>query len=348
MKRYTYLTLLFFCVFGVFGFNRVFAQSSQKEKVDSLWQIVQSEDADTTILKATDQLLKLHYYSGDTTKFQEVIVEVSPLLKAHDKFVARIKNWQGYFAFKYQKDPLKGEKFIQEAIDIQEEKELWSDLANSYLGLGISFKRSAIYKEALNYYFKSIEIFEQEDDLMGVGNAYNNIANVFSLIKDRENAIKYHHLSLDYRIKDGNPQMINISYLGLGLEYQEMKDFDSAVYYLTKTIEETDAIGQFGIKAVAVSSLGILYADFDDYEKALPLYQEALFIRDSIGDVNGIHTSKLNLGELYLNHDFNPEIKQYCSEAYDYANANNDLVMQQRACGCLSKYYSKAGDFKRA
>ncbi|MEX1003121.1 MAG: SpoIIE family protein phosphatase [Crocinitomicaceae bacterium] len=343
-KRFLFYLLLWFL--GA-SFLPVHAQSDN-HSIDSLWKIVKNSKQDTTVLKSAESLLSTYYRSGDTLKFQEVISSCKPLLDRRNAYVAKIKNYQGYFSFNFRKNPIEGEAYLLDAADIFQQLNDTSALATSYIGLGILFKRSAIYGKALDYYYKSIEHFEQLNDLKGLGNAYNNIANVFSFINDYDGALKYHRLALKYRMEEGTPESINITYLGIGLEYQHMNEFDSAVYYLSKTIEETDKINQQEIKAVAVSSLGILYADSGNFEKALPFYLEALAIRDSIGDEYGVHNSKKNIGELYLQHDFNPIIEKYCRDAYEFAKYNNELMLQSQSCRCLSDYYKRSGNINKA
>lgn len=321
---------------------------AQSLNVDSLEQVVSTSDTDTIVLKAAHKLIQHYYFNGDSTNVERIVETVKPQLNISHKYTALIYNYYCYHTFKTCKNTTEGKRLMFKSIAIQEELNLEEDLATSYLGLGIQFKRYALYEEALIYYHKAIEIFTKTKNLEGLGNVNNNIANIFSLIDSPEKSLPYHYKALEYRREINSQSYMNISYFGLGLAYKRLNNIDSAEYYFKKTIEESEKIEQYTILAKAYSSLGILYADNGEYDKADPFYQKALEIRLSQNDEDGAYFSKMNIGTFYLNHKFNPIVQTYCFESYTYAKKSGDLFLQRESCRCLYRFHIKTKNFSKA
>ncbi len=337
------LVLLLFLVATVFNIN---AQNSIN--TDSLVNIINNSKDDTLVLKAASELVKHYYFNGDSTATEKLIEQVKPKLSLKDKYAALTITYYGYHTFKACKNTIEGKRLILEAAKIQRELNLYEDEATSYVGLGIWFKRYAIYAEALNYYYKAIEIYTNTDNSQGLGDVNNNIANIFSLIDNQEKAIEYHFKALIYRKQLNKQEYINISYYGLGLAYQRLNNADSAEFYFTKTINECEKINQYDMLAKGYSSLGILYANNNNYKKAEPFYKKALEIRLQQNDEEGAIFSKMNTGAFYLNYTIDPIIITYCTESYNYSKKNGDLFMQRESCHCLYQYFIKTKKFEKA
>lgn len=335
-----YVLILLVSIFGL--------QAQNSINTDSLEHIVSNEKQDSLVLKAASELSKYYYFNGDSTAIELLIEKIKPKLLLKDKYAALTLNFYAYHTFKRCKNTTEGKRLILKAIETQKKLNLTEEVGTSYVGLGIWFKRYALYNEALIYYHKAIEIYERTNNLQGLGDVNNNIANIFLSRDNSKRSIQYHYKSLKYRKQINNQAYINISYFGLGLAYQNLNKIDSAEYYFKKTIKESEKIEQYSILAKAYSSLGILYADMGDYEKADPFYKKALAIRLQQKDEEGATFSKINLGAFYLNNKFDPSILSYCTEGYEYAKKENDLFLQREAAQCLYKYYIKMNNYKKA
>jgi len=189
--------------------------------------------------------------------------------------------------------------------------------AKNYNNLGLIYKSSKEYKNALYWLNKSLNI---RIDILGEFNietarSYNNVGLIYRLIGNYEKAFIYFNKSLNIKDKLLDKYDIERSYLyhNMALTYQQILDYKKAQFYFQKVIKIREKyLGKNSLEtAMGYSNLALLYRDINKHSMALSLLKKSIKIY------------KNNLGEEHQKSVYN---YNYIAQIYKDINSD-DLAM---------------------
>ncbi|CAF3869506.1 unnamed protein product [Rotaria sp. Silwood1] len=204
------------------------------------------------------------------------------------------------------------------------------DKAYCYNQLGLIKRDQGDYKQALDFYEKSIKIKQTilPDDDPNLAMSYNNIALVYKNMGDYSKALEFYEKDLEITKKalPSNHPHLATSYNNIGGVHKNIGDYSKALEFYEKalTIREKALPSNHPDLATSYNNIGQVCNNMGDYSIALEFYEKALKIKEKALPPNhpSLAGSHLNFAVCY-------------ERMGDYASAlkalQNALQIQQKA-----------------
>ncbi|WP_060207649.1 tetratricopeptide repeat protein [Sporosarcina koreensis] len=183
------------------------------------------------------------------------------------------------------------------ALNFFREHLLMSRVLDCYILIGISYKRSDKFQDALEAYSKAMQISEEFNLHSEKGIIYHNLGTLNSSMGNREQAIEYYKKSIDYKI---DPSEKPITILCLIEEYSKMNeqslvsewaDKGIALYHQLKDENEVSYFHHFSLYKSLHSKEGL---SVDIAEATIQHFKD-------IQNFRYIHKYCISLAEWYYN-----------------------------------------------
>lgn len=246
MKRILFLILFF--IYQSFLF-------AQNGKIDSLLQLLKTDEADTNQIIHLNQLcweyiIISNYDSAQlygNIALQLATVIASEAKQSVIKQTAQKATAVSYYnigAIYYSQGIYdKALKNHFTSLKIREEIGDKSGIAYSYNNIGLIYDDQGNYEKALENYFASLKIREEIEDKRGMADSYQSIAINYHEQKKLEIALENYLIALKiYKVLEYK-QRIAMSYINIGSLYKEKNDFANSIAYLQKGLNLFIEIG---------------------------------------------------------------------------------------------------------
>ncbi|RLD38412.1 MAG: hypothetical protein DRI74_03915 [Bacteroidetes bacterium] len=246
--------------------------SPEKEaQIDSLKQIIETKNHDSTIVKA--------YVAWDN-----IIYRSNPKLDLElNQKIETICN-----------------KNLQQKIEEREKQLFQKYLSNALSNIGLIYQSQGNYTKAIDYNKRSLKIDENLGKKKGVITSLNNIAIIYQNQGDFENALNYYSRSLKINEEIENKKGISSTLNNIGIIYDNQGNYSKAIASFTRSLKIQEEIGnKSDIIANTLNNIGLIYKNQGAHAKAIDFLSRSLLIRENIGDKKGIATSLNNIGLIY-------------------------------------------------
>lgn len=185
--------------------------------------------------------------------------------------------------------------------------------ADVLLRIGQLFEQLGSYKQALEYFIKSLEIYEKSNDLSIIVKLYDKIGKMYKNESEYTKALEYYNLSLNLI---SNHLDIIKTYNNISFIYRKKGQFQLALEYYTKSLNiiSLESINDDSLVASLYNNIGSIYALKNEYDKSLEYFQKSLEIRKQILKPNHLDILGLynNIGLIYqINDDFDKALDYY-------------------------------------
>jgi signal transduction histidine kinase len=237
-------------------------------------------------------------------------------------------------------------KFYNQALEIAEEHEVWSEIAHVNNNLGVIFNELANYKmayihlvEALNNY----DLAKMENKKIG---ALNNIGIIYLNLKNFDKALSYFEQALDstYTPKD---TILVISVLNnVAVCYNSKEKPVEALNYLEKAINLAKKVNnKYGL-CISYQLMGNVYFKLNMPDKSLEAYSISNDIATEGNLSYQLALARVGLGHVYLETGKSREAFQMAFGVLEIAKEHKSLVLESDAHELLSGIYEQVGDYK--
>ncbi len=220
--------------------------------------------------------------------------------------------------------------------------------AQALLNLGIVNYYKGEFEASVQYYFKALKKFEKINDTGRMSAIYNNLGSIYKSKGALVKAIEYHRKSLAIDIVNKDSAGISGSYNNIGIVYRNLNKLDSAFFYYEKSLEIKRKINDVQGIASSLTNIGQLYFHQKDYEKGLKYNIEALAMERKLNNKRGICQSYINIGEGYLNIGDLNSASFYLDRGYDMAKEIGIVEDLVSALEGLAGVAAQKGDYKAA
>jgi len=171
------------------------------------------------------------------------------------------------------------------AAEIAERANNTRFLSRIYLNLGNIELNKENYKEAEEYYNKSIEYSKLNDDETGVAINYDNLAYASSCRDDsKEKALNYVKMSQEILKRKNDNYALAQSYQSEARVYKNIGDTKSAIECVAKTIKLAEEHGYQEVKMLSLSILYGAHKSDGNYKEAYEAYSDYIGLRTKIFD----------------------------------------------------------------
>lgn len=291
-----------------------FAQKKGKEKIDSLFAVLNATKQDSIRLKTLIALansLRSNdpdtsvYFADEALALAKKLNDNTGSVNAHlQRSVAKMNLGEYNEALNSSTQALKicdqllasntGPNITSEKNNILKLK------ATGYSNLGNIYDNQGDYSKALENDYTALQIWRETGDKAGIAGAYNNIGNIFAAQAIYPEALKNLFAALKIKEELGDKKSIANSYNNIGIVYWNQGDFTQALKNHFAALKIREEIGdKWGI-ASSYNNIGIVYEDQGNHTDALKYHFDALKIEEEIGDQKGISISYDNIGNIYL------------------------------------------------
>jgi class 3 adenylate cyclase/Flp pilus assembly protein TadD len=286
----------------IFGFFLVLASSGQSEKIDSLKQVLKTNQADSSRIY-TLITLSSNYARTDSEK---------------------------------------SKKLAFEAIDLAEEIDFKPGLALAYKAAGLSYYFQTNWIDALVQWKLALKVFEDVGDLSGVSNILNNIGAIYFNQGDNEGALENYLKSLKAAEKNEDSLRIVTALVNIGtIHLNKPSTHDLAFRYYQRALPLSEDVGDFEASGAIAVNIGEIYlarntkADLDSAlyysETGLAAYQKS-----ATGNVSFALNS---IGKVYSKQGKYEEAIKYQTDAYNFAKAEDSRLEMTQALISLGETY---------
>jgi tetratricopeptide (TPR) repeat protein len=184
-------------------------------------------------------------------------------------------------------------------------------ISKSMYGIGFSCFSRNNFKEALEYYQKSLAIYRELHDTNAIAGCLNNISAVYGSLNDNQYIERYVREAVAVNLKMNNKLWVSINYGNLGSYYLERKQYDSAYSYFQGAYNMAVSTQNASQTASTTNQLANYYVITGDYNSGLKYAMEAYNLGNKFGLKKIKYEAALLLRNIYYH-------QQDMKEAYHY------------------------------
>jgi signal transduction histidine kinase/Tfp pilus assembly protein PilF len=185
-------------------------------------------------------------------------------------------------------------------LSSEEELQLLTILANSYMNMGIVFGRLSIFEKSLLCFRQSYEIRKIIGDKRGIAFVLHNLGTVLFKLENYRQAEESFRESLMYRTESNDVLGVANTNLALGELFVKTGQSDSAFFYLRKANASFSLLQHRKGVADTYAKMGDLLFLQNKPMEALDELRKALNILLDISDRGGMGAVYLKMGDVYL------------------------------------------------
>ncbi len=248
----------------------------------------------------------------------------------------------------YLADNIKAIKYLETALEIQQEFGDSRGQADSLGDLGNVYFDLSDYAQAREYYERALAIEQEIGNRLQESNCLGSLGNIYSSLGHYERAREYHENSLAIKQEIGDRRGEAVSLGNLGNVYYSLGDYERARDYHEKSLAIVQEIGDRSSEAASLGNLGKVYYSLGDYERSRDLFEKSLAIQQEIGERKNESVSLGNLGDVYRSLGDYERSHDYLEKSLVIAQEIGYREGEAVLLGSLGSLYYSLGDYERA
>lgn len=281
--------------------NHLFA-AGYYEKEDNDYSIIEalyhftkareSEKVCAIIVKNVNKLIN----NGHATNIENILREFKEkdIPKQYLSKILLIKGKTNYILGKCEK----AEAHFKMCIEVEKQDSI--DKSIAYRKVGLIKEENSKWKNALEYYKKSLESSERSNDKYGIVEANRAIGNLYFKTSSHHISYKYFNNSLEIAKSINHHNLIGKIYYDMGNYYNFMKNYDKALEYLKQSLNILREYNEYVELGKALNALGDTYFKQKNWEKALEYYEKSVKNCDEIGFIREKGNGLLKISECFI------------------------------------------------
>ena len=343
-----YFILILAYIIPAVGFQTACYASHSYDDVDSLFQLIASQDDNTA---KVDRLILLSqdYRSIDQDSalmLCDQALKLSRVLAYREgRADALYKKSLIYYSIgELNTSLIFANKFQQLCDSLQDSMRL----AKAYYHIGNITRNHSNNKPALDNYKKSLRIYLDKKDTAAMIAIYNSMGNYFREITIYDSAVIYFHDAINLCELSGRGMRLGKILCNLAEVYLRLEEFENAGKYLNMSLEFYEKHGKIANMAILYTKLGNLANEEGDYVRAMEYYQQADIFYREVNDARGIHDIYINYGIIFQKQGkYNLALKNY-NLALVYYRKQNIAEGTITSWQGKASVYHKQGKFEQA
>lgn len=215
-------------------------------------------------------------------------------------------------------------------------------------GLGVTYRKLNLEKEAFNAYFEALNLSEKLRHEKSIAIALNGIGNVFIDTEEYDKALYYFQKDYALELKNENLRGQEYALSNIGEIHLHKKSYDSAYYYLNKALLLTKELKHKESEAIQYNLLGLLFQKKGDYKRSTAYYTLAIPFLSNSNNVRYLSNTLINIGENQV------QTGQFSSAFENIAtglksakaiHSKENIILGYRA---LVNYYTRTKNYEKA
>ncbi len=326
-----------------------FLHSQNKQKVDSLTQLIQQDMVHDTVKVKTYNDLGIQYASSDPDLAKQYINRALNLATEIERprGIAGAYNCLGIVDY-YQKDYDSALINFQKALEINQKLEhLWGQAA-ALNQIGAVQNIKSDYNAAVDNFQQAGDIFKAMNDSLAWAKSIQNIGVSYSKMAHHQKAIEYYLKAIKLYKKINNPEVTAKVYISIATILYRQEDYKKSLEYLNEALPVVKNLSDNALLSVIKRKIGNNYSKLKDYNKALHYFQEALDYHKDGKNKKSIRLIKHYLGDIYYEmkeYDKALQLQKKALQQYDLSSNHKSRV---RIHNSTSKTYVKLNQLREA
>lgn len=323
--------------------------SQQGQRADSLLNVYRSQTADSSKLKALNDLFAEYRSSNDSMAKAYLDLSVS--------FGANAGFPEGFAKALYNKGQYEGRHGNFDSSDhyISKALKLFGELgdklgqASCNMAYGLNMYDKSKFTEALSFFLKALRLREQAGDEKSMSNSYTWIGNVYNtgLFKPNE-ALTYYSKALAIQLKYNDEKGLAATYNNLGNVSYFLKQYREALKNYLKSTELKERFNDQKGLSIAYINLGNAYAALKEFDKAVPYFERSVKLYEEFGDLPGVISGYINIGNVYFDQKKYREAIPYHEKALEASKEIDYREGMREAAYNLAICYEEIGEPAKA
>jgi serine phosphatase RsbU (regulator of sigma subunit)/Tfp pilus assembly protein PilF len=220
----------------------------------------------------------------------------------------------------------------------------------AFNNLAICYMNFGNYSEATKNYFVGLRYRELNGDLSEIAGSYLNIGLCYYRQKIWDESLKYYQLARESNAKSQNPypavELKTLNNIGLILLNQNKPD--EALDYFKQAENIAEANNLKVELASSYIYYSEVYSKKEDVKKAIHYAKKALEINRETGSEYGANLAYINLGGLYIKIGQHSQSRQYLDSAMVFFRTQKDLFLIKDIYEFYARGYFTEGNYKMA
>lgn len=234
------------------------------------------------------------------------------------------------------------------ALSIKEEEGDKQAVAMCYNNLALVHKRQDDYTRAMDLLQKSMAIKEELDDQKGIAFCLNNLQSIYEAIGDFDTALEYLERSMKIIKEHGSEIDYARRIHNMGNIYYRKGDFDRAMEYFIKSSSLNEKYNNLSSLAADYGGMAEIYRRRSEFEVASGYYDKAMEIYEKLGSKSGIADTLMNIGLMFTEMFETTKAIESSLQALNLAREIGSLEKETRICENLARTYEILGDYSNA
>ncbi|WP_461632445.1 tetratricopeptide repeat-containing sensor histidine kinase [Labilibaculum euxinus] len=189
--------------------------------------------------------------------------------------------------------------------------------------IGIIYRRTRKYNEALKQYFKALTIYKSVNYKEGTASTYFNIGGVYQTLGDFDRALDFYKYAQQIYEKLGNSKRLINIFINMGSLYSELENHDQALSYRLRALHLNEETGNTQLKSTILMNIGESYQAIGQAKKALDYYDLCEKLRIQLNDQWGLSKVFLLKATTYDEIDENKKAEEYYQKSIQLSKENN-------------------------
>lgn len=236
----------------------------------------------------------------------------------------------------------------QQALRYLESIDYKVGVAAIYNNLGTVYERKALYKNALEVYFKSLELKKQLNDNTKLTYTYNNIGSLYYHLEKYDEAEEAYKKSVDICKKHALHNKLAKNYNNIGNVKLKNDEPEKAKDYYKLSLEYLEPEKNLLLRSTILVNIGLAYQELNYPDSAFFYYKKAYHLAEKTGDAETIFNSLKNIGRLKLSTGHYLEAKNYLNKAYENARKNSNHKNLMQISKTLYALNKRQGNYKQS
>lgn len=227
--------------------------------------------------------------------------------------------------------------FHEKALEIGKETKDSIILAYALNSLGVAYRRLDENQKAFQYHFEALNIAKARGDTRGRSIALNSIGNIYLSLGEYKNAIDEFEEGLQLEMGMHSNIGQAINYANLGAAYEGLGDIDKAISYYHQSLKFNSMERSDKGIAICYNLLGEANMKKGDYDLALYYLRQAVALNDKLKDRINAAENDITIGKIY-------QKKEDFKSAITYLNNGLDIARQIGSQSLMVEAYEALGE----
>ncbi|MBI4929602.1 MAG: tetratricopeptide repeat protein [Bacteroidetes bacterium] len=291
---------------------------TQQSKIDSLQNLLISDKEDSNKVNHLNLISVCYWYTSPDTAFH--LSENALALSEKIGFEKGVPaSLNNMGVVNYLQGNFKeAMNYFLKTINAYERAKNKTGIAATYNNIGLVQYEQHNYAKAIEYYTVGLKVYEELNDKTKIGGVYNNIASSYYYLNDFKKSIEYQEKSLDMAKQMGNKKAVATSLGNIGIIYDELSDFNKAVDYYSKALNILKELQDKNGLAATYGNIGVTYSKLGEYQKAIDCIYKGLLIAEEIDSKDIMQNNCEAMAETYAS------MKNF-KDAYEYHKKYSDI-----------------------